>query len=174
MTWRISPSRMRMVGVSRKRRSTWDAVADHALFEQGEDSGDEVVDVGLRGAGGLAVEAQGLHGDLRDAVELVAGHVQIAAGIVGDFGLADEEDAVGDGFEGVVDLVGDGGGEATGDGELFRAAEDLFAALLQGEVGDEGGELLIFWAGGGVEQGGANEGLDLLAGGGKAAGFQRL
>ena len=43
--------------------------------------------------------------------------------------LGDEVEAVGDGFERVVDLVGDGGGEASGDGEFFGLAESFLAAF---------------------------------------------
>ena len=54
--------------------------------------------------------------------------------------------------------MGDGGGETSGDGELFGAAEQLFALLLEREVGDEGGELTLGEGGVGVEQGDADAG----------------
>ena len=72
------------------------------------------------GADGLAVEAQGLGGDLADAGELGLGHADERFEVVGECVVAlDEIEDVGDGFEGVVDLVGDGAGEAADGGEFF-------------------------------------------------------
>ncbi len=101
-----------------------DFAGDHLAGEEIDDIVQELVEVDFDGAGGVAIEAEGLLGDLGDAGEFGVGgfeqeldgrrYVGVGAG---------EIDEVGDGFEGVVDLVGDGGGEAAGGGELFALAE---------------------------------------------------
>ena len=123
-----------------------DAGALNAGVEQVEDGVDDLDEVDGAGAGGALVEAQRLHGDLGDAVELLLGGIEEGAVIGREVGLGDEVEAVGDGFEGVVDLVGDGGGEAAGDGEFFGAAEEFLAFFLEGEVGDEGCDLAVAWS----------------------------
>ena len=45
-----------------------------------------------------------------------------------------EVDEIADGFERVIDLVGDGGSEAGGGGKLFGLAEDLLGLALGGGV----------------------------------------
>ena len=109
-----------------------DTETTQTRLKQGEDGLDEVMDVDTGGIRGSPVEAERLDGDLGDAVEFLLGEFQVGAGLGRQGRLADEVEAVGDGLEWVVNLVGYGGGEATGDSELFRAAENLFAALLAG------------------------------------------
>ena len=92
------------------------------------------------GQRGLAVEAEGLLGDFRDAGDFLLGELGEVGGFRAEVFLADEVEEVGDGFEGIVDLVGDGGGEAAGGGELFGAAEGFFAALLLGDVDEDGAD----------------------------------
>ncbi len=151
-----------------------DVLAAEAGVKQGEDGVEELVDVGAGGAGGAAVKAEGLDGDLSDAVEFFLGELEEGAGFVGERELLDEVEAVGDGLEGVVDFVGDGCGKAAGDGELFGAAEDLFALFLEREIGNKGGELLLGFGGFGVEDGNADEDVDPLAGVGDADAFEGL
>ncbi len=65
------------------------------------------------GACGVAVKAEGLLGDLGDTREFGVGGFEQESNGLGDVGIgAGEVDEVGDGLEGVVDLVGDGGGKA--------------------------------------------------------------
>ena len=100
-----------------------------------DDAREEVVEVDVDGAGGVAVEAEGLLGDLGDAGEFLVGGFEQMLGGWRDVGVGlDEVDEVGDGFERVVDLVGDGGGEAAGGGELFGLAEGGFLGLASGDV----------------------------------------
>ncbi len=89
------------------------------------------------GFAGLAVEAQGLVCDDGDAAEFAIGDVEILAGLGVDGGFAGEVEEVGDGFERVVDLVGDGAGEAAYGGELFGLHEGEFGALALGDVDAE-------------------------------------
>ena len=107
---------------------------------EGDDGVEELADIGDGGEGGLAVEAQGLLGDFGDAGDFLLGELGEAGGFRGEALLADEVEEVGDGFEGVVDLVGDGGGETAGGGELFGAAEGFLAALLLGDVDEDGAD----------------------------------
>ena len=53
------------------------------------------------------------------------------------FGGLGDVDEVADGFEGIVDLVSDGGGEASGGGELFGLAEDFLGLALGGGVAED-------------------------------------
>jgi len=95
-------------------------------------------DVGAGGKGGLAVEAEGLLGDFRDALGFVFGHGDVVEGWVFEVAVvAEHEEQVGDGFKGVIDFVGDGGGEAAGGGELFSLAECFFASLAVAGVEDD-------------------------------------
>ena len=152
----------------------FDVLTAEAGVEEGKDGVDELVDVGHGGAGRPTVETEGLDGDLGDAVKFFLGELEEGARFVGEGELLDEVEAVGDGFERIVDLVGDGGGEAAGDGELFGAAEDFFAFFLEGQIGDEGGELLFGDGGFRVEDGDADEDVDGLPGVGDADAFEGL
>ena len=91
---------------------------------------------------GFAVEAERAFGDLRDSCEFFVGHLQVGGDLFGGAG-AGEVDCVGDGFERVVDLVGDAGGEASGGGELFGTAKGLFDAEAAGGFGLGGESLLL-------------------------------
>src|SRR4051812_4320591 len=68
---------------------------------------------GVRGGFGVvAIKAESLLRDVRDAGEFLVGEVQVALDFAGESGLAPGQvDEVGDSFERIVDLVGDGGGE---------------------------------------------------------------
>ncbi len=146
-----------------------------ALLEDGDSGGvdlgleevDDGVDEGgggVAGGGGeVAVEAEGLAGDVGDAHELAVGDVEVETGLVGEIGCgAGEVEGVHHGLERIVDLVGDAGGHAAGAGEHFTPQKGFLGLLAGGvvgadeEVADDG--LL------GVAQGG--DGDD----GGKAAG----
>ena len=103
-----------------------------------EDGVDELLGGDEGGAGGLAMEAQGLGGDLADALELALGELDEGANVGGESGVSgDEVEQVGDGFERVVDLVGDGAGEAADGGELLALDEGVLGLLLVGDL--EGG-----------------------------------
>src|SRR6202034_1406351 len=95
----------------------------NAAEVEGDDGVEELADIGEGRESGLAVEAEGLLGDFRDAGDFLLGEVGEVGGFGRELFLADEVEEVGDGFEGVIDLVGDGGGEAAGGGELFGAAK---------------------------------------------------
>src|SRR5204863_4456835 len=80
--------------------------------------------------GGLLMESQGLCGDgsyttqlhFGSAKKFVNGSDVVAGGC--------EIEKGGDGFERIVDLVRDGTGETSDDGELFTLDESLFGSLL--------------------------------------------
>jgi hypothetical protein len=74
-------------------------------------------------AGDLAVEAEGGAGDVADAVELAGADGDELEGLGGELEVLQEEEDVGEGFEGVVDLVGEGVGHATGGGEALGVDE---------------------------------------------------
>ena len=111
------------------------------------------------GFGGLAMEAEGLGGDLGDALELLIGVIEKRL----NFGrqmvvAASDVEEVGDGFEGIIDLVRDGGGESSDSGEFLALNEGRFCLLLAGEVGDEDGnlvgsaEIALRWNDGGADE----------------------
>ena len=72
--------------------------------------------------GGLAIEVQGVFRDLGDARELLFGLRQIVSA-TGRIGVSHQEEEVGDRLQGIIDLVRDARGEASGDGQLFRFAQ---------------------------------------------------
>jgi len=76
--------------------------------KQGEDGFQQLLEVGGVGMGGGAVEAQGLDGDLGDAVELGLGEVEEAARVVGQVAALKQVEAVGDGGEAGLDFEIDG------------------------------------------------------------------
>jgi phage-related minor tail protein len=87
---------------------------------------EEIVEMDFDGAGGVAVETEGLLGDLRDAREFGVGGFEQELDGRGDVGVGTGEiDEVGDSLERVIDLVGNGGGEAAGGGELLALALPL-------------------------------------------------
>ena len=51
--------------------------------------------------------------------------------------MLQQVEEVGDGVERVVDLVGDGGGEAAGDGELLVGEQGGAGAALHGDVAED-------------------------------------
>ncbi len=104
-------------------------VGEPALVEGG-DGVEELGGGDGGGTGALAMEAQGLGGDLGAADDFGFGEGEV----VGDVRVevlvgAGDVDEVGDGFEGIVDLVGDGGGEASDGGEFFGLDEGCLGAL---------------------------------------------
>src|SRR5581483_4720699 len=117
-----------------------------------DDAIQQSAEVDFAGAGGVAIEAERLLCDLGDAGELVVGAFEQPLDGRGHGGvrLADV-DEVGDGFEWVIDLVRDGGGEAAGSGELLGLAERGFLGLAAGDVlhgADHAGELVGLVEGG--------------------------
>ena len=86
---------------------------------------------------GLAVIAKRLLRDVGDAGDFAfrGGEEFDLAGIGGL--LAGEEDEVHDGFERVVDLVGDGGGHSAGGGDLFCLKQRLLESFSGGDVAED-------------------------------------
>ena len=147
-------------------------VGDAALVD-GQDGVEEVGDADLLRAGGLAVEAQGLAGDGGGAAELDLGGVEVAAGFVEGVGDLGEIDEVGDGFEGVVDLVGDGAGEAADDGQLFALDEGLLGLLLLRDF-ERGGADGLDAAVGSIDGKVADGPVAVVAGIGDEGSFERV
>jgi hypothetical protein len=115
-------------------------VGEAALIEV-KDGIDEVGCTDVGGAHGLAMETKSLRGDLADAGELVLRGVDVAADVVGEIvGQIDQIEKIGDGFEGVVDLVRDGAGEAAHGSELFTLDEGGFRFFLRGDLEDDSGD----------------------------------
>ena len=69
-------------------------------------------------------------------------------GFFGCGGAVHEEEEVGDGVERIVDLVGDGGGEAAGDGKFLIGEQGLLGFAGDGDIAkdedeaDDGGVLV--------------------------------
>ena len=109
-------------------------VAEAALVEI-EDGIDELVGGDVGAGDGLAVEAEGLGSDLGDTGELGLRHVDVDLEVRRKALVErDEIEQIGDGFERVIDLVGDGAGEATDGGELLALHESGLGALLLRDV----------------------------------------
>ncbi len=87
---------------------------------------------------GFAIKAEGLAGDVGDAGELLFGKREVGEDGFGETvgGLGDV-DEIADGFERVIDLMRDGGGEASGGGQLFCLAEDFLGFALGGGVAED-------------------------------------
>ncbi len=86
-------------------------------LEEVDDGGYQIGSRVAGGGGELAVEAEGLAGDVGDAHELAVGDIEVEARCVGKVGCgADEVEGVHHGLERIVDLVGDAGGHAAGAG----------------------------------------------------------
>ncbi len=110
---------------------------EEAAAEDGEDVAEEVVDGDMDGAAGLAVEAEGLGGDGGGSTEFLFGEGEVLECLGVDGAGLGEEEEVGDGLEGIIDFVGDGGGEAADGGEFFGAEESGLCALAFGNVFDD-------------------------------------
>src|SRR5258707_11820501 len=78
----------------------------------GDGAADQLVAGNQLGFAGLLVKAQGLVGDDGDATQLAIGDAEILLGFGIDSGFAREIEEIGDGLQGIVDLVGDGAGES--------------------------------------------------------------
>src|SRR5581483_3897195 len=113
-----------------------DAVGEAA----GSVDGERVLgELGKRDAdcgGVLAVVAEGLLGDMGDAVELDLGGREIRSSFLVDHG-AKEIEQIEDGLERIVNLVRYGGGHASGCGDLFGLDERIFHALAMGDVAQD-------------------------------------
>ncbi len=109
-----------------------------------------------------------------DALDFLFGGEQELAGItLGGGALPGKKDEVDYGFEGIVDLMGDGGGHASGSGNFFGLDEEALHALAVRDVaGDLGGSDdatgLVFYGG----DGGGD--FDFFPGFGDAGGFIML
>ncbi len=94
-----------------------------------EDGIQQVAEIGPRREGGGTVETERLLGDLRDAMNLVFGHDGVGVRRFVEVGMAAEKiKQVGNCFEGIVDLVSDGCGEAAGSGQFFGLAQGFLGS----------------------------------------------
>src|SRR6201996_653200 len=118
-----------------------DRIAAQARLVEGDHAFQQIVHVGVHRPGALAVEAQGLGGDVGDAVELLLRDAQVLLRSLVEAGGTDEKEAVGDGLERIVDLMRDGGGESSCGSQLLGAPHDLFAAFLFGEIDEKDSDL---------------------------------
>ena len=137
----MSPSKQTKGGVSRSvKRTSMPELLRRAEVEA--EHGIEQI-VGSDGAARVAWrwKRRVLGGDLGDAGEFLLGEQEVGSGLGGQRLLLEEIDEVGDGFERIIDLVRDGGGEAADGGEFFAADEGGLGLLLVREVGAEDGDL---------------------------------
>ncbi len=147
-----------------------DVAHGEAVAIEEEDAFEDVREEDFLGGFGVAVEVEDLLGDFADALEFVFGHLEAGAGlvVVGEVALAEVEE-VGDGFEGVIDLVGDGAEEAA-DGDALLAREEEVLGLGELAVEAEAVAGRVDGAGDGegeaVELGGGED----VPGGGRGAG----
>ena len=140
-TWRMSFSKQRMVVRGGVGGFDVDAGVGEAALVEVEDGVDEIGCADVGGADGLAVEAEGLGGDLADTGEFALRNVDVGLMVSGrSWDQSDEIEEVGDGLEWVVDLVGDGAGQAANGGELFALDESGLGFFLVGHLEDDGGD----------------------------------
>ena len=86
----------------------------------------------------FAIEAEHGAADLAHAAELLLCEVEIVVVMsAGRVSSLHEVEEVGDGVEGVVDFVGDGGGEAAGDGEFFGGEQSVLGLAFAGDVAED-------------------------------------
>ena len=101
----------------------------------GEDVVEDLGEGQQRGLRMFAIKAEGLLGNVRDAREGGVGGIEVAADFFGDVGLLlGQINEIGYGFEGIIDFVSDGGGEASEGGQPFAGVEDGFDFLLLSDV----------------------------------------
>ena len=115
-----------------------DFACSEARRVEAEDGRDGLLEVDGGRGGQLAMELKSLEGDVGDARDLLLGEGGIGAHVVWILGDADEIEEVDDGFERIVDLVGDGAGELADGGELLAAAQGFFreaglSAIAEGD-----------------------------------------
>lgn len=115
-----------------------------AVGKQSEDCVYQVLKIGRAGMRGGAVEAQSLDGDLGYAGKLGLSEFDKPTGVVSQIALLKKVKKVGNGGQGVIDLVRDHGCEATGNGELLCATKDFLAFFAHGNIGDEDGDAAVF------------------------------
>ena len=88
-------------------------------------------------SGCLAIEAEGLTSNVGDSAEFVFGLRKEMANLIQVVGAAGDVDEIGEAFEGIVDLVGDGCGEASGGGEFFGTHQGAFGHAALGDVAED-------------------------------------
>src|SRR5919199_11951 len=104
----------------------------HLLLDEDQGLLDELVDRDPLDLARAAREPEHLADDVRDALGLLSRHVQEALVLLQLLPRREQVERVLDGLERVVDLVGDGGGEAPDGRELLRLEELLLdAAALE-------------------------------------------
>src|SRR5215204_963056 len=97
----------------------------HLLLDEDQRLLDELVDLDPLDLARAAGEAQHLADDVRDALGLLARDFEEAPVLLHVLARREQVERVLDGFERVVDLVRDGGGEAADRGQLLRLEELL-------------------------------------------------
>ena len=107
-----------------------------ALHEQ-QQVVEHLLEVDADGRLGFAIEAEHGAADLGDAGQLGMGHLEELFGLFLLGFMLQEVEEVGNGVEGVVDLVGDGGGEASGDGELLVGQQGGAGFDFEGDVAED-------------------------------------
>jgi len=103
----------------------------------GEDGFEELLTGDGGGIGGLLVEAKRLGGDGGDAAQLPLGGVEVLLQLGEVVRAACQVEQVGHGFQGVVDLMGGGGGEAADGGQLLGLQQHLGCVPLLGDIPGE-------------------------------------
>src|SRR5690348_12794216 len=103
-----------------KARNRLKALVDHLAIKERQDIGDGFTDIYFYRSGGVTVEAKCLLRDVSDASEFLVGDIELVPNIFSEvrrrLGQVDE---VGDGLKRIVDLVRDGGRQATGGSEFL-------------------------------------------------------
>ena len=100
-----------------------------------DDCVDQIAGPDQRGRDRLAMEAQGLGGDLRDARQLRLRHVDVHLQGLGQRRVErDEVEQVGDGFERIVDLMRDGARQTADGGQLLALHQSFLRPLLVSDL----------------------------------------
>ena len=106
------------------------------------------------------MKAQGLHGNLGDAVEFLLRDFQVSATIGRHLRILYEVQAVGDSGERVINLMRNGRGQAAGNGKLFCPTQNLFRMLAACDVGEKGRNLAVLRSLIGIEKCSAKQHID--------------
>ena len=101
---------------------------------QGEGGIEDLRDVCEGRDGSASEEGESLGSDVRDAGELVLCEDEVLAGLVADRLLLHEIEDVGDGLEGVIDLMRDTRRHPAGECELIGLLEVLFGEFSLGDI----------------------------------------
>src|SRR5579862_5944353 len=105
--------------------------------------------IGAMRLGGLAVKAEGLLGEIGDALPFPFSHGDVAQSVFIEVTeITQEVKQVGNGLERIIDLVSNGGGKAAGRDQFFGLAEHIVAAFALADVlDDHAGPAHLVWRG---------------------------